>query len=104
MNRRQLAADPCAAARLTNASSPISLDSRVIARPHIVYSLREEGENVVLLFGSTQIAMPSFTRDAIAFALGGAAFAVSGLPGPLDDAGKIVLVRRLIREGLLVRT
>jgi hypothetical protein len=47
--------------------------------------------------------MPSFTRDAIAFALGGAAFRVCDLPGPLDDAGKIVLVQRLIREGMLVR-
>ena len=28
---------------------------------------------------------------------------VRDLPGQLDDAGKIVLVRRLIKEGLLVR-
>jgi cupin superfamily protein len=84
--------------------APITLDSRVVARPHLVHLLREEGENVVVLFGSTQITLPSFTREALAFALSGAAFPVSGLPGPLDDAGKIVLVQRLIREGMLART
>jgi cupin superfamily protein len=82
---------------------PVSPDTRVIARPHLVYILREEGEKAVLLFGSTQIALPSFTREAIAFALNGAAFQVSDLPGPIDDAGKLVLVQRLIREGMLVR-
>jgi ribosomal protein L16 Arg81 hydroxylase len=82
---------------------PIALDSRVVARPHLVYLLREEGEKVVVLFGSTQIALPAFTQGAIVFALNGATFRVSDLPGPLDEAGKIVLVRRLIREGMLVR-
>jgi hypothetical protein len=28
---------------------------------------------------------------------------VRDLPGQIDDAGKIVLVRRLLREGLLAR-
>jgi hypothetical protein len=82
---------------------PISLDSRVAARPHLVYLLREEGENVVVLFGATQIMLPSFTREALAFALAGTVFRVSELPGPLDDAGKVVLVQRLLREGMLVR-
>jgi hypothetical protein len=58
---------------------------------------------VVVLFGSTQITLPAFTRDALAFALNGVAFRVSDMPGPLDDAGKIVLVQRLIREGMLAR-
>lgn len=82
---------------------PISLASRVAARPHLVHLMREESEKVVVLFGSTKIALPSFTRETIAFALSGAAFQVSDLPGPLDDAGKVVLVQRLVREGMLVR-
>jgi Cupin superfamily protein len=82
---------------------PISTGCRIVARPHLVYLLREEGESVVVLFGSTQITLPSFTREALAFALSGAPFLVSDMPGPLDDAGKIVLVQRLIREGMLVR-
>jgi Cupin superfamily protein len=82
---------------------PISLDSHVVARPHLVYLLREEDERIIVLFGSTQIALPSFTHESVAFALSGTTFQVSALPGPLDDAGKIVLVQRLIREGMLAR-
>jgi hypothetical protein len=29
------------------------------------------------------------------------AFTAADLPGPLDEAGRVVLVRRLVREGLL---
>jgi hypothetical protein len=81
----------------------VSLESRLIARPHLLHLLREEGDKLIVLFGSTQITLPAFTRGALAFALTGKAFQVSDLPGPLDDPGKVVLAQRLIREGMLVR-
>jgi hypothetical protein len=34
-------------------------------------------------------------------ALGSPRFVVKDLPGDLDDAGKVVLVRRLVREGIV---
>jgi len=83
---------------------PISIETGIVARPHLLYLLREEDEKLVILFGSTQITLPSFARDAVQFALSGEPFSVSDLPGPLDDAGKIVLARRLIKEGMLVRS
>jgi hypothetical protein len=81
----------------------ISADSRLVARPHIVYLQQQEGDRLVILFGSTQIALPSFTREAVGLALSGGAFSVADLPGGLDEASKIVLARRLIKEGMLVR-
>ena len=85
-------------------ASPISAESRVAARPHLVYLLREENDQLVILFGSTKISLPSFTREAVTFALNGTpSFVVRDLPGQLDDASKVVLVRRLIKEGLLAR-
>jgi hypothetical protein len=81
----------------------VSAESRLVARPHLIYRQRDEGDKLVILFGSTQITLPSFTREAVTFALSGKAFSVSDLPGALDDAGKIVLARRLIKEGMLVR-
>jgi hypothetical protein len=39
----------------------------------------------------------------VRFALSGMPFAVRDLPEPLDEPGKVVLVGRLIREGLLMR-
>ena len=82
----------------------VSAKTMVVPRPNIMYGLHEGGGSIVLVFGSTQITLPSFSRDAVVFALNrDAPFMVSDLPGQLDDAGKVVLVQRLIKEGLLVR-
>jgi len=85
------------------AAPALSVESTVGPRPGLVLRLFEEPERLVLLFGSTEINFPLDARDAVMFALAGAAFVVRDLPGPLDAAGKVVLVRRLLREGLLVR-
>lgn len=82
----------------------IGPDTGVEPRPHLICSLREEGEGLALLFGSTRLTFPAVVREPLTFALQGRPFAVRDLPGRLDDAGKIVLVRRLIKEGLLVRS
>jgi hypothetical protein len=81
----------------------VSGESLLVARPHLIYLQHEEDDRLVILFGTTQITLPSFTREAVRFALSGEAFAVSDLPGGLDEAGKVVLARRLIKEGMLVR-
>jgi len=86
-----------------NAAPPPSVESTLAPRPDLIYLVREEDERLVLLFGATEISLPTFTRDAVMFALEGAPFMVRDLPGELDDAGKVVLVRRLLQEGLLVR-
>lgn len=80
-----------------------SIESTLAPRPDLIYLVREDNERLVLLFGATEISLPAFTRDAVTFALDGAPFVVRDLPGQLDDAGKVVLVQRLLREGLLVR-
>ena len=82
----------------------ITLDTQVAPKPDLLYLLREENEQLTILFGPSQITMPAFTAGSLRFALRGAPFAARDLPEPLDDAGKIVLVKRLIREGLLRRT
>jgi hypothetical protein len=79
----------------------LSLESSVAPRPDLIYLLREEDEKLVVLFGATEISLPAFTRDAVRFALERGPFAVRDLP-QLDDEGKLVLARRLLREGLLV--
>jgi hypothetical protein len=81
----------------------ISAESRLAPRPDLIYLEREDGEKLVIIFGSTEITLPSYTREPVKFALRGPSFLVRELPGDLDEAGKIVLARRLVREGLLVR-
>jgi mannose-6-phosphate isomerase-like protein (cupin superfamily) len=79
------------------------IESRVAPRRDLVYLLREGKDGLVLVFGATEITLPTFARDAVRFALAGPPFVVRDLPGQVDDAGKVVLVRRLLREGLLLR-
>jgi bifunctional lysine-specific demethylase and histidyl-hydroxylase NO66 len=58
-----------------------------------------DGELSVLL-GDRDLRMPSRLEPAMSLLASGGSVVVSDLPG-LDDAGRLVLVRRLIREGLL---
>ena len=58
-----------------------------------------DGELAVLL-GDRELRMPGRVEPAMHRIAGGGSVVVSDLPG-LDEAGRLVLVRRLIREGLL---
>ena len=51
------------------------------------------------MFGSSEISFPGFVRDALDFALEHGPFAVRDLP-QLDDEEKLVLVGRLLKEGI----
>jgi ribosomal protein L16 Arg81 hydroxylase len=87
---------------LQELKSTLSLESKVAPRPDLIYLLREEDEKIVLLFGASEISLPGFVREALISSLERGPFMVRDLP-QLDDEGKLVLVRRLLREGLLVR-
>jgi hypothetical protein len=50
-----------------------------------------------------KITFPLQARPAVQFALSQPRFRVNFLPGKLDDAGKLTLIRRMIREGLVLR-
>jgi ribosomal protein L16 Arg81 hydroxylase len=84
------------------AAPQISAETRVGPRPHLVFALREENQNLVLVFGPTQIKFPSFAREDLEAALR-EPFIVRDFPGRLDEAGKLALARRLVKEGILIR-
>jgi hypothetical protein len=87
-----------------NGVPEVTIDTAVVGRPHLIHLIRQEGENLVIKYGSTTITLPIFTREAVNFAISGRPFKVRDLPGQLDDPGKVVLVRRLIKEGMLMRS
>jgi len=80
----------------------VTADTRLEARPHLVYRLSEDANSVRLLFGPSSLTFPAVAAEPIRFALRGLPFLAGDLPGRLDAAGRLVLVRRLLREGLLV--
>ncbi len=87
---------------LQELEATLSLESKVAPRPDLIYLLREADQKLVVLFGATEISFPGFVRDALVFALERGPFVVRDLP-QLDDEEKLVLVGRLLKEGLLVR-
>jgi ribosomal protein L16 Arg81 hydroxylase len=82
----------------------LTIDSRVGARPHLIHDLTHlaEAGQVRLVCQGAEIVLPDFAREPLEFAVANRDFRVGDLPGELDEAGKLVLVRRLVREGLMV--
>lgn len=76
--------------------------SLVAARPGVVYYLEASGGSVVVHCCRRKITFPAHATDAVRYALSHSEYAVRDLPGNLDDAGKLTLLRRLIREGLVM--
>ncbi len=70
-------------------------------RAGLRHRLRPEGDQVVLELPDREITLPATTRPALDALLTGAVATVGSLPD-MDGADQIVLVRRLLREGVLV--
>jgi hypothetical protein len=80
----------------------LSIGSIVGARSSAVFRLQKDEASISIHAFARQIRFPVHTEDALRFALNHSRFSISDLPGNLDENGKLVLVRRLIREGLMV--
>ncbi len=79
----------------------IDLDSFVGRRPFLAYLIHEDADGIRLRFHRNEISIPLHASKDLRHALETEGFRIRDLPGELDDKGKLVLVRRLIREGLL---
>lgn len=77
-------------------------ETALTTRPAMLYRLRDEGEEVVLQVYGSQIRFPAHVREALAWALEQPRFTAASLPGTLDAPGRLILVRRLIREGVVM--
>jgi ribosomal protein L16 Arg81 hydroxylase len=80
----------------------LTVDSRIGGRPHIVYAFfNEEDEQVRLTAQGAEIVLPAFAKSAMEFCLTNPDFRLGDMGGELDDDGKLVLARRMVREGLV---
>jgi ribosomal protein L16 Arg81 hydroxylase len=79
----------------------LRLESHLGARPRLLYKLWTEGEQVKLSFYGNEMSLPAHAEAPLRHALATPKFRVGDLPGELDDAGKLVLAKRLVREGLV---
>lgn len=72
---------------------------QVQTRPGADHGAEDEGEIVLSVYG-LDIVFPGYVEETLRDALSRAQFRVDDLAGDLDSEGKVVLVRRLIREGV----
>ena len=77
-------------------------NSIVGTRPHLIARIETSANSVAVRCFGRRITFPLDVAPAVQFALDCDQFAVRDLPGNLDSASKLTLVRRLILEGLLV--
>lgn len=85
----------------------LTIDSEVGAQPQLIFQMEDRTDadgNPMVQVGcqGAEIRLPAHTKSALDVCLTNQRFKVRNLPGDLDEDGKLVLVKRLIREGLMV--
>ena len=80
----------------------LDLGSAVERRPSVLARLAVADDDVVLEFEGARVRFPGHVRKDLEYAVrADRAFTAGELPGRLDEAGRLVLIRRLVREGFL---
>ena len=70
-------------------------------RPGVVWRSEPKGDRLALSVGARRIDLPAPVEPAVSRLLSGAVLPAAGLGDLLDQDSRLVLVRRLVREGLL---
>jgi hypothetical protein len=83
------------------ALASLDLETPVERRPGAA-QLSDSDDRTTLAFAGKELSFPAHVSAEVAFvAAADGPFRASEIPGPLDSAGRLVLVRRLVREGFL---
>jgi hypothetical protein len=84
------------------ALADLSAETLVEPRPTVIADLDQDGEGATLTFEGRTLSFPAHVWDDLVFAIAAdGPFRPADLPGDLDGEGRLVLVRRLVREGFL---
>jgi hypothetical protein len=86
-----------------DAAERLSPDDQITARGGLRWRLADDGAGQVRLrLAGRTLRFPAYCAPAVKAALGGAPVRVADLPGLDDDADRLTLARRLLREALAV--
>ena len=86
--------------RLTTMST-IEPSTPMRLRRQSVFRISAGEERVRVILGRRELRLPAFCEPALRRIALGASFVPADLPGLVDDESRLVLVRRLVREGVL---
>lgn len=79
----------------------LTVDDRAAPRPSLLFHLIKDEERVKVMAYGGQISLPIHAAESLEHALNADEYRIGDLPGDLDDAGKLVLIKKLVREGLV---
>jgi hypothetical protein len=79
----------------------LRLDDVVRRRAGVDCMVRCTDDRAVIEFGSNSVAGPAAIEPALRFIVANEEFRVRDLPACLADTSKVILIRRLVEEGLL---
>ncbi|NNG05486.1 MAG: hypothetical protein HKM95_15490 [Inquilinus sp.] len=79
----------------------LTVDDEAGVRPELIHRIQETVDSVRIDCYGREISMPAHAAPAVRHALEQQRYRIADLPGDLDDSGKLVLIRRLVREGLV---
>ncbi|MER5333689.1 cupin domain-containing protein [Micromonospora sp. NPDC002717] len=84
------------------ALAALDADTRLAPRPGLRWQLAPQGDRVALCLFDRTITLPTSCAPAVRALLAGEATRVGDLPGLDDDADRVTLARRLLREAVVV--
>jgi hypothetical protein len=79
----------------------LSVEDHASARPNLLFHLTKTETHVSVAAYGGRITLPIHAAEPLEHALTHDDYRIADLPGDLDDAGKLVLIRKLVREGLV---
>jgi hypothetical protein len=80
----------------------LTADTLVERRRTVIVDVESSESRCLLLFEGREVSFPMHAQPAVlAVASSATPFTARQLPGQLDEAGRLVLIRRLVREGLV---
>ena len=80
----------------------LDLETQLVRRDTVIAELAVGDGGVALVYEGRKLRFPARVRAEIEFVVAAEEpFRLSDLPGPLDEEGRLVLARRLVREGFL---
>lgn len=83
------------------AADQLTPESIAGVRDSAIFRILSSDDSLTVEAYGRRISLPASAAPAVRFALSHERFAIRELPGELDDASKLTIVRRLIQEGLV---
>jgi ribosomal protein L16 Arg81 hydroxylase len=82
----------------------LDLDTKLAPRERLAWDLRADDSGVELSFHGKEVHFPAHVSEELLHITGSGQFTGRQIPGGLDEPGRLVLLRTLIREGFLTVT